>query len=458
MAVAGRQKLDEQISMAAQSMTRGACPSLAAPMITGDGLLVRLRLATPALSVAQYRLLAHAAQKHGNGVIEITARGNLQLRGITPESLAPLAADIDAANIPVESGVAIETPPLSGLDPSESAEIVTIASRLRERVRALDPQPTLAPKFAIVIDALHGPGLDLLTADIRLTPRLNEQNALLWTVAVAGTLETAGPVAELQTDAAIDAVVELIRTISSIGPNARARDLDFDPLDARLHWEPDERLRSINRHVSAIGVFPLAEGMNALGLRMTFGQTQAADLIAFLDVAERCYTSEIRLAPDHTLMLLGLAADAIAPLKSAAEDHGFRIDGTAPENNIAACAGEGACASAFYKTKSLAGDLVQLAPDLLDGSMTVHLSGCRKGCSSPGKTGITVVGAPMGYGIVVNGSASSEPVAYTGQDDLKSALARLSRLIRNEKDAGESAKACLTRLGAEAIATALRQG
>jgi len=48
-------------------------------------------------------------------------------------------------------------------------------------------------------------------------------------------------------------------------------------------------------------------------------------------------------------------------------------------------------------------------------------------------------------------------VAYIGKEKLKSGLAELGRLVRNNKAAGESAQQCLKRLGRDAIATALRQ-
>ncbi|RVO11843.1 precorrin-3B synthase, partial [Sinorhizobium meliloti] len=73
------------------SMRRGSCPSLAAPMQTGDGLLVRLRPAGDGLTPAEMRAIAGAAARCGSGVIEVTARGNLQIRGLTPESVPALA-------------------------------------------------------------------------------------------------------------------------------------------------------------------------------------------------------------------------------------------------------------------------------------------------------------------------------------------------------------------------------
>ena len=62
------------------SQLRGACPGLSAPMPTGDGLLVRL-LPIGTISLDAFTVLGAAARAHGNGVIEITARGSIQSAG-----------------------------------------------------------------------------------------------------------------------------------------------------------------------------------------------------------------------------------------------------------------------------------------------------------------------------------------------------------------------------------------
>ena len=76
---------------------RGACPGLSAPMQTGDGLLVRLM---PAATVALDAMagLCGAARQHGNGIIEITARGSIQVRGLSAASAAiPVASKLSAS-------------------------------------------------------------------------------------------------------------------------------------------------------------------------------------------------------------------------------------------------------------------------------------------------------------------------------------------------------------------------
>ncbi|MEC8850478.1 MAG: precorrin-3B synthase, partial [Pseudomonadota bacterium] len=60
-------------------------------MVTGDGLLVRLTLATRALRPTQWAALTAAAAVHGNGRLEISRRGNLQLRGLAADRMPGLA-------------------------------------------------------------------------------------------------------------------------------------------------------------------------------------------------------------------------------------------------------------------------------------------------------------------------------------------------------------------------------
>jgi len=187
-------------------------------------------------------------------------------------------------------------------------------------------------------------------------------------------------------------------------------------------------------------------------------RSTAQDLVRFLDVAELAGVHEIRTGPEHSLLLLGLPRKRLEDIVAVAAACGFQTRADDPANYAIPCAGSGACASAHYATKQAAVDLVDVGAELLDGSLKVHLSGCMKGCAHPSPAMLTIVGAATGYAIVVNGSSSSEPVAYIGKERLKSALATLGELVRNNKAAGESAQQCLKRLGRDAIATALRQG
>jgi len=435
------------------SMRRGACPSLASPMQTGDGLLVRLRSAGP-LMPAELRLLAALAERFGNGVLEVTARGNLQIRGLTASTVGSLGAAITNAGIAIIDGLAVETPPLAGFDPSEIADPRSLADVLRGAI-AGQPALMLAPKLSIVVDGGGRFHLKDVAADLRLDA-LNRGDCVRWLLSLGGTARTARPVALLASERAVPAMMTLLVELSSLGPSARGRDLDADHIRRRWSDGTPAVLDESPRWLPA-GIHDFGGGHIVLGLGLAYAQTDAGNLIAFLEQAEEMGATEVRLASRHGLLLLGLDREAAVIARQLAFSHGFLVAPEDPRNHIACCAGR-ACASALLDTKAVARLAVEAGRDFLDGSLTLHLSGCAKGCARPMVSPLTLVGAPSGYALVVNGTASVAPSAYTDESGIGTALARLNALVRENKDAGESAHSCLTRLGTGPIAAAFEQG
>ena len=66
---------------------KGWCPGALQPMETGDGLLARVRAPRGRLSLDQAAALADAAILCGNGLIGLSARANLHLRGVSERTL-----------------------------------------------------------------------------------------------------------------------------------------------------------------------------------------------------------------------------------------------------------------------------------------------------------------------------------------------------------------------------------
>ncbi|TCL68433.1 precorrin-3B synthase [Rhizobium sp. BK251] len=433
---------------------RNACPTLSAPMETGDGLLARFRPVVPGFSINQARGLAATARRSGNGIIEITARGSLQIRGLSAETVPQLTMDILATGIVPASGVAVEVPPLAGIDPLETADPRDLADRLRARIETTMQGRVIAPKLSIVVDGGGRFDLSRLTADIRL--RALERTGSEWTLSIGGTEEAARTCASLSVTEAVDAVIALLQLFADKGPGTRARDVTDGDLRLlfRQYGQSNSPVLPKAEISSGAGIHDLGSAGTMLALRLAYGQVRSTELGALADAAGMCGAMEIRPAPQHSLFVLGLDAERATRLKEAAATLGFRTEANDSANHIAACAGAGACASAFYSTRSLGEAALQNAPELLDGSLMLHLSGCPKGCAHPGRSAIAFVGTPTGYGLVVNGSASAEPEAYIGRGGVNEALAGLARLVRNNKHAGESALACLTRLGTHEIAKA----
>ncbi|TIV30199.1 MAG: precorrin-3B synthase, partial [Mesorhizobium sp.] len=163
---------------------RGACPALSAPMQTGDGLMVRLNPVTGGLAPNLLIRLGESALRHGNGIMEVTARGSLQIRGLSAESARMLAAEVDALGIEVRTGVPVETGPLAGIDPQEVADPRPLAERLRAAIEEAGLTARLGPKVSVLVDGGGQLTMDAVAADVRLKA-VRAGAGVLWAVSVA---------------------------------------------------------------------------------------------------------------------------------------------------------------------------------------------------------------------------------------------------------------------------------
>ncbi|WP_160006376.1 precorrin-3B synthase [Rhizobium sp. 18055] len=450
----GKQMETDVTEAAAQPFARrGACPTLAQPMQTGDGLLARLRPQGGILTIRQFEQLAHAAQRYGNGLLEITARGSLQIRGLSQETVEPFAEAVDAAGIIVPPNPVIELSPLHGAEFGDVAGAAAMEQRLRTQLAELLRSPGLAPKLAVIIEGGGRFGLADVSADIRLLA----VSADIWLVAIAGDGHGACPIAVGSADEAIDTVGTLLRLLLSIGWQRRCRDIEHEQL---LSAFPQTRAAPIAGPEAgkgaSIGIHYTATDQAVIGLKPRFGQLAATDLLAFLSSAEGLGIREVRPAPARGFFLNGLTRETVAVVRQLAERHGLSANGEDISSHIATCAGAGACASGFYATKAVAEAVIERCPDVLDGSLVLHLSGCAKGCAHP-KPALTLAGTSNGYSLVLDGLASDAPDTQIAGSEINSAIERLARLIKNQRQAGESARACLGRLGKDNVTRALRQ-
>src|SRR6185369_9197122 len=126
------------------------------------------------------------ALRHGNGIVEVTARGSFQIRGLSATSAAILAEDVDALGIAVRSGVPVETGPLAGLDPDEIADPRPLAEAIRNGIAAAGLEGRLGPKVSVVVDG-GGAWLEDVKADVRPTALGRDS----WRLAIGGDAVTA---------------------------------------------------------------------------------------------------------------------------------------------------------------------------------------------------------------------------------------------------------------------------
>jgi precorrin-3B synthase len=390
---------------------RGACPSLAAPMQTGDGLLVRLLPAGP-IPLKAFAGLCTASQTHGNGAIEISARGSVQVRGLTPVSAPLFAATVNALRTDLGGAVPIISDPL----PEEPTSLIDSSGLAADLRHALDAAPLrLAPKVSVIVDGGGRHHLDALTADIRVRA-VTTANGPLLRIAIAGDEATALTLGTVAPEEACATVLRLLASIASHGPEARAMDVlrrggieAFQdairtPLAFELSLPP--RLPA-----EMIGTHCLNDELYALGVGLTFGHAEAGTLRALADIARTQGGLWARPAPDRTLLFGPFQRTTVKTVRDEAQRLGFAVDPSDARRRIVACPGAPSCASGLIAARTMAAEIAK-SVELPSQGIAVHVSGCAKGCAHPAPALLTIVGTAQGCGIVHEGTARDAPVAY----------------------------------------------
>jgi precorrin-3B synthase len=403
-------------------MRRGACPGLSAPMATGDGLLARLTPSGATIALSAFGGLCAAARRHGNGIVEVTSRGSIQVRGLTAASAGPFAAEAAALGIPAEEGIPVMPDPVSGLDETSVIDAGAIAGELRQALAASSLASEISAKVSVLVDgggALH---LDDVAADVRLRAIWSVRGVRLH-VALGGTASSAVSIGAVPADRAAECTVRLLELLPAFAPQ-RMRDALESIGAARFA----SALAGILEQASAPAARPPAEpvGIHALrsgevaGIALPFGHSDAETLSRLTGEAERAGAQGLRTAPGRALLFVGLPQGAASGFAARAISLGFIADPADPRRRVIACAGAPICASGEIAARALA-PVVAQALRAANVAGPVHVSGCGKGCAHSAPTPIAIVGRAGTCDIHWNGKLVSSAKA----DALVAELERL---------------------------------
>jgi len=410
---------------------RGACPGLSAPMATGDGLLVRL-MPLGTIPLAAFSKLCTAARQHGNGVIEITARGSIQVRGINAASAPRFAATVAALGVAAEDGIPIHSCPLSSLDPEEILDASPLAADLRRALAQTSLAARLAPKVSVAIDGGGGLSLDELAADVRLGAE-TINNGAAFRVGVGGDAARAMQLGVVATNDGVAAAMRLLEVIAQRGRDARARDIlaaeGVAPFRSVLTdlLIGNVSLPAARRCGDAIGLHALRDGSLTYGLGLAFGHSDAAALERLTEAGGTAGAIGLRAAPGRVLMIVGLASEMSSSFLAAAERLGFIVRADDPRRHVVACAGAPICSSAHIAARAIAPAIAQASAPHLGRSFAIHISGCAKGCAHPAPAALTIVGTPSGCALIADGSTRDVPYALVPANELPAAIANFAR-------------------------------
>ncbi|MGM0825013.1 MAG: cobalamin biosynthesis protein CobG [Pseudomonadota bacterium] len=356
---------------------KGWCPGAWRPMATGDGLLVRVRPPLGQLSCQQVVALCDAAETFGSGLIELTSRANLQLRGVTDESWPPLMAFLVEHQLVSDDPEAERQPQLM-LAPAwqKGDDTPTIARLLQARGSELAAMPG---KVGIAIDAGNAPVLGDSAADFRIERSMEGSLIVRADGYALGT-------AVSDIDAAVEQLIRLTHWFVDTGGWASGR--------MRRHTAPLPDWAPADTAPASLGEkLALGEHREGIVVGLPFGRVAAETL---REAVSQTSARVVQVTPWRRLLLK--YCDTLPAVD------GLIRHNSDPRLAMDACPGTPFCEQASVATQPLA--------EKLSGwvETSVHISGCAKGCARRSPADVCLVGEAGRFNLIVNGGADSTPI------------------------------------------------
>jgi precorrin-3B synthase len=422
------------------ALRKGWCPGARRPMQAKDGLLVRLRISGGVVSAATLRGLAQAGRDHGSGLFDLSARANLQLRGVRNELLPHLIETLDGLGLIDESAAAeavrnVLVSPLAGLDGRTDAH--SAAKALEAALADNKDLHALPGKFGFLIDDGSGLSLGAVPADVRFD----------WT----GGIE---PFAIGIGGHANEAIFLGCCGGDNIPSIASRLAQAFLRLGSQM-VEPPRQMRGLIKSCGAAAIAALAglrpgpprksgaieepcpvgllrfSGRYCFGVGAAFGRLDANMLDAAARGAEIFSAGEIRLTPWRALILPFVRPNEPDAMRACFAAHRFIVDPEDPRLAIAACGGASTCERGTTDTRSDALALMLFARSFRKTGVALHVSGCAKGCARQAATPFTLVAHDGLYDLAVDATARDADMWGDTQLTLAAAREKLEAMARN---------------------------
>jgi precorrin-3B synthase len=360
---------------------KGWCPSALRPMLSGDGLVVRVRPHGGRLCASQASGIADLAERHGNGFVDVTGRANLQIRGVREQGYERLISELAVLDL-IDRDVETEGQRNILVAPfwCDGDDTQALATELES---ALSATPLGLPqKFGFAVDCGAKRVLAQSSADIRI-----ERGAAGGLIVRADGALQGRSVASGE---AVGAALALAKWFVASGgaKGGRGRMAAHIASGAR----PPHLLAGDASPAPAVPWPSPALHRSGALVGLAFGQMPSATLKFLATLAPG-----LRMTPWRMILIEGLG--------EMPRHDGLVTRADDPLLRVVACTGAPACAEAHVETRRLA---AALAPDL-PADARLHVSGCAKGCAHRGRSAITLVGTADGLDLVRDGTTRDPP-------------------------------------------------
>lgn len=416
-----------------------------------DGGISRIKLDAGTLSAAQAEAVAHAAERFAGGVIEVTNRSNLQIRGIGSDHAGLieclLAAGLGPRQAAGDDVRNLMISPTAGLDRAQLFDSRALAAQILESLQTTERFHQLSAKFAVQLDA--GEDLAMLTHPHDLWLSALRLDGQVWLAfGLAGCPAHSAPLGAVPlADGHALVLAVLQRFLDLASPQqARMRQLLVDCTgeafvqglglavrrdDVVLGWRRPRR--DLAQH---LGVYPQRQAATvAVGAAAPLGRLSATQLRGAAHLAATLGDGSLRMTPWQSLLLPTVAAHQADAALQGLHALGLLCDPRQALARMVACTGSSGCAKALADTKA---DALQLAALLREpGAVAgIHLSGCARSCALAHSAPATLLAVGRGhYDLYYHDPAQPGLGVLTGRNlTLKEAGAQLDARPRSNPD------------------------
>jgi sulfite reductase (ferredoxin) len=370
--------------------------------------MLRVRVDSGALTLAQLRTIAEISTEFGRDSADITDRQNIQLHWIRVEDMPEIWRRLEAVGLQTTEACGdcprvVLGSPVAGIAEGEVVDPTPAIDEILKRYIG-DPAYSNLPRkfktsmswlvdtpyqvndisFLGVEHPVHGPGFDLwVGGGLSTNPRLAERLGV-WV-----------PLDEIPD--VWEGVVAIFRDYGYRRLRHRARlkfllaDWGVDKFREILEKEylgralvdgPSPELPE--RPIDHIGVHKQVDGKNYVGAAPVVGRTSGSQLTKLADLVRAHGSDRVRLTPYQKLLVLDIADDLVEPLVRGLREIGLEARPSAWRRGTMACTGIEYCKLAIVETKARGEELVARLEDRLrdfDADISIHINGCPNACA-----------------------------------------------------------------------------
>lgn len=381
---------------------------------TPGKFMMRVRMPNGFATSEQLRTIAELSRRLGNGVVDITTRQQIELRGFSLESVPAIweklhGVDLRSLQTGIDNVRNINGCPMAGLTSNELFDASEVVRELDRRMVGSDGNSAftnLPRKLNITVTGCLDNCTPNESQDIALVPaKKGERRG--FNVLVGGKMGSGGFTIASHLNVFVEAyqaaavVVELVKIFRDHGPREARSKCRFAflvekwgmpklraELTSRMGYELAFRGRDLRstRHADHLGSTPQKQaGLASVGLCVPTGRVNLQQLDELARLADVYGNGEVRFTTGQNAIIPNVPAHRAPQLFKEPLLQDFSARPHAFVRGLVACVGTDFCNLALIETKSRALELSNaLQRKLGSGTapLRIHWSGCPAGCGN----------------------------------------------------------------------------